>query len=82
VTIPLLRGRGTEATTANEQAAKQTQKASELTKDRAIATIIVNATHQYWQSVAAKRNLIAEQKAGEEAAEITENLKKLSEQDE
>jgi len=82
VTIPLLRGRGTKATTANEQAAKQTQKASELNKDRTTAKIIVNATHQYWQSVAAKRNLEAEQKAGEEAADITENLKKLSEQGE
>ena len=82
VTIPLLRGRGTEVTTANEQAAKETQKASELIRDRATAKIIVNATHQYWQSVAAKRNLEAEQKAGDEAAAITETLKKLSEQGE
>ena len=82
VTIPLLRGRGTKATTATEQAAKQTQKASELKRDRATAKIIVNATRQYWQSIAAKRNLEAEQKAGKEAAAITETLKKLSEQGE
>jgi len=82
VKIPFLRGRGNKTTTANEHAAKEIHRSSELSKERTIAKILVNATSVFWQSVAAKRNLNAENLADKEAAAITENLKKLSEQGE
>ncbi|HFE38771.1 MAG TPA: hypothetical protein ENK06_10210, partial [Gammaproteobacteria bacterium] len=82
VTIPLLKGRGTEATTANERVAQETYEATRLDSDRAIAILLVNAASQYWQTVAATRNLAAARRAGKEAAAITETLKTLSEQGE
>ncbi len=82
VNIPLLRGRGTQATTANERASQKNVEASKLNKDRRLAETLVHANAQYWQSVAAKRNLEAKQRAGEEAVAISETLRKLSEQGE
>ncbi len=82
VNIPLLRGRGTQVTTANERASQKTVEASKLNKDRRLAETVVRASTQYWQSVAAKRNLEARQRAGEEAIAISGILRKLSEQGE
>jgi len=79
VNIPLLQGRGTDANTANERSAMESFKATEYSRDRVTAKVLVNAVVFYWQSVAAKKNLEAEKRADKEAATLTDTLKKLSE---
>lgn len=56
-TLPLLRGRGRETTTAAERAAREVLHASELAYRHTVAGRIASSANAYWDLLAAQRSL-------------------------
>lgn len=82
VVIPLLKGAGTEVTTAPVKAAALQVEASRASFRYTQAEAVVRTTGAYWDLVAARQNLQLSSQAESRAGELLANAKKLARADE
>lgn len=82
VVIPLLKGRGKEATAANEMAAEANLEAGILDLSQTISTSVFNTAVAYWSYVEAGQRLDILRDTESRADRLVEDVKKLIEADE
>jgi len=79
--FPLMRGRGTRITTAEEVAAGLRRDSSVLELRHVTAALITHVVTSYWQLVAAERNRVVASGSAERGARLVENTRALIEAD-
>lgn len=77
IVIPLARGLGVKATTADERAAKTAHNAAKLQVQHTIALRVLNTTSAYWSYLSASRRLEVLRLSEQRARELMENTKAL-----
>jgi outer membrane protein TolC len=75
--FPLMRGRGRQATTAEETSARLSVNASELVLRHAQAAQVASVVSSYWQLVAAARTLAVQQASTARGELLVENTRAL-----
>lgn len=82
ITLPLLRGRGVEANTAAERAAREVLHATELVYRHTVAGRIANTANAYWDLLAALRSLDIRVKSEARAQLLLDDARRLAKGDE
>ncbi len=77
IIIPLARGLGVKATTADERAAKTAYNAAKLQVQHTIALRVLNTASAYWSYLSATRRLEVLRLSEQRARELMENTKAL-----
>ncbi|RYE78340.1 MAG: hypothetical protein EOO80_08820, partial [Oxalobacteraceae bacterium] len=78
ITLPLLRGRGVEANTAAERAAREVLHATELVYRHTVAGRIANTANAYWDLLAALRSLDIRVKSEARAQLLLDDARRLA----
>lgn len=81
VTLPLLRGRGTAVTTANERAAEVEVDATGLDLRQVTSQLLLNVVSSYWNLVGARKALEVASGSEERGRTILSNTRSLIEAD-
>lgn len=82
VVLPLLRGRGREATAAGEMAAEADLEASRLDLRHTVSATIVNTAQAYWKFIGARKQLDILKKAESRAESLVRDIRRLIRADE
>ena len=81
ITLPLLRGRGREVVTAQENAAGVEIEATLLDLRHTVASLILDAASSYWAYVAAQKSLAVAQGSEKRGRQFVENVQTLIDAD-
>jgi outer membrane protein TolC len=81
ITLPLLRGRGREVVTSQENAAGIEIDATLLDLRQTVATLIANAASSYWSYVAAQKSLAVAMGSEQRGRQFLDNVQSLIDAD-